>query len=213
MEALGTIRVDIFRVEYRGSMPQNYRADNSESLDGHATVHEKTKKAGSHRIQCVLSGLRLLFDVSVAHSCSRLGTSVQSSVKTAQVVHVDPVHDEPYARFTFRYRPTGLYVRLSRGYASHSTHVSDMLQAQGIIPSSSQSSSQPRLQVRTHTKRRAYEDVRRPSPKRPRMQSVSSSSRTAVDQDDDEILPKDEPEEMEDLLVSFFCRHLARTGF
>ena len=59
LAALGTIRVDIFRVSYRGKKPENYRADNYGSLDSHTVVNEKTKKAGCHRVQYVLSDISL----------------------------------------------------------------------------------------------------------------------------------------------------------
>ena len=47
LEALGTIRVDIYRVVWRGIIENPFHKGGLGQLDGDHAVHEKAKKAGS----------------------------------------------------------------------------------------------------------------------------------------------------------------------
>lgn len=54
LEALGTIRVDICRVICHGSTTTGtFIGRNCDQLDNPRSLHEKTKKAGAHRVQFV----------------------------------------------------------------------------------------------------------------------------------------------------------------
>ena len=56
LEALGTIRVDIYRVVWRGIIENPFHKGGLGQLDGDHAVHEKAKKAGSHRVKCAKCG-------------------------------------------------------------------------------------------------------------------------------------------------------------
>ena len=52
LRTLGTIRIDVFRVT-RAGLPQDFRAPRSgaDILASPSKLHERTKKAGAHRVQ------------------------------------------------------------------------------------------------------------------------------------------------------------------
>ena len=103
---LGTIRVDCFRADESRRLTWGGAPSGRKLLEHPEAIHERTKKAGAHRVQCV----RLLLRMHLHTECMyRLGEVHQThtAAQRISVTYLDPPKDGPYLRFVFRYRPLG----------------------------------------------------------------------------------------------------------
>ncbi|KAI0812318.1 hypothetical protein BC629DRAFT_931270 [Irpex lacteus] len=110
---LGTICLKIYRIKYHGPSTR-YITDKANVDNIGKPVHEKSKKAGGHRVTFVLPSSNL--NIPTFTMLHRLGEAkiVEAKLGT-KATWIDEINS-PYCTFTWRYRSK------------------DILQAQGIVP-------------------------------------------------------------------------------
>ena len=129
---IGCIEVAVRRF-VQGSEIKGKVTDGSNRIQDCA-IHERSKKAGAHRVKLVT----VLFPHIINVSCDlhRLGAATErTAIKQVTVDYIDSL-EKPYAKFRFLYRPRGTSVLLLCGFVNTdgTSLKSDLLQAQGIIP-------------------------------------------------------------------------------
>ena len=107
--------MDCFRVEIDYAAKKEFSDPSmqkvAERLRNIAPIHEKSKKAGVHRIECVTSAT-LSFNCSAILTLARLGQSTirDTPIKSYNFHAIDPSDGKPYMTFIYRYRPKGASV-------------------------------------------------------------------------------------------------------
>ena len=80
LEALGTIRVDVYRIICHDWADSDFRRAIPDQLDSEHALHERTKKAGSHRVKYASCICRL----AVVSGCTQNGRSCAQTHKERQ---------------------------------------------------------------------------------------------------------------------------------
>lgn len=102
---LGTICLKIYRIKYHGTCARVYTAHERKVDIGNRPVHEKSKKAGGHRVMSVYPSSNLnILTFTMLH---RLGEAKIVGAKLGtKITYIDEINS-PFYTFTWRYRSKG----------------------------------------------------------------------------------------------------------
>lgn len=106
LENIGNLRCEFYRVVTLGDYIGEHRWD-PPLIKDNVVFHEKTKKAGTHRVQYVF--LMLTWGSALKNTTYRLGdTVIKGKDRIVDVRYIDSLSGIPYMTLVFRYRPKGL---------------------------------------------------------------------------------------------------------